>query len=120
MEKTSRDAIKLTMRDGQLRDAPGLLSFDEDGVEPVITAGDTDFLVVWRDPNAAPMKRIAAARVAPDGSFALQGITNTGGSALGFDLVLHNGQNALLWIEQAPGAGPMSLWVDALCPPTTP
>jgi len=116
MEKSTRDVIKLTMRDGQLRDAPGLINLDVDGDVPVIAAGDRDFLIVWRDLAAGQGKRIAAARVAPDGSFMLQDITNTGGDAIGFDVVLHNGQNALAWIEQAP-SGSIALWVDALCPP---
>jgi hypothetical protein len=113
MEKPNRDFIKLTMRDGELRDAPGPIELGKEGTLPVVMAGERDFLVVWEDPTKAPRKFIAAARVAPDGTVTHLGITNTGGDAVAFDLVVHNGQPALFWIEQAT-TGP-TLWVDALC-----
>ena len=113
MEKPGKDFVKLAMRDGQLRDAPGPIELGQEGTLPVVAAGEPDFLVVWSDPTALPRKRIAAARVAPSGTPMLVGITNTGGDAVSFDLVVHNGQAALVWIERA-ASGP-TLWVDALC-----
>jgi hypothetical protein len=116
MEKPNKDHIVLSMRDGQLRDAPGLIAFAKEGTEPVVAAGAGDFLVAWKDPTTAPRSFIAAARVAPDGTFKQLGITNTGGDALAFDLVVHNGQPALVWIENALelGGNP-TLRFDALC-----
>jgi hypothetical protein len=113
MEKPGKDFVKLTMRDGQLRDAPGPIDLAKEGTEPVIAAGESDFLVAWKDPTAAPREFIAAARIAADGTFVPLGITNTGGNARAFDLVVHNGQAALVWIEEAT-IGP-TLWFDALC-----
>jgi hypothetical protein len=116
MEKPGPDFIKLTMRNGQLRDAPGAIDLGKEGTEPVVVAGDGDFLVAWKDPTTLPRTFIAAARVAADGSFKPLGINNTGGDALAFDLVVHNGQPALVWIEKAlvQGDDP-TLRFDALC-----
>jgi hypothetical protein len=113
MEKSNRDLIKLSMRNDQLADAPGAIDIVQDGTSPVLVAGDTDFLVVWPDTSNTPTQRLGAARVAPDGSLLLRGVTSTGGDAVAFDVVVHNGQPAVFWVEKN-GVGP-NLWIDPLC-----
>lgn len=111
-EKPTRDFVKFSLRDSQLRPAPGLIDLGVEGTVPVVVAGDHDFLVVWDDPTTAP-KRVSAARITADGNVMRPGITNTGGESVDFDLGVHNGQPALFWIERGT-SGP-TLWVDALC-----
>ncbi|HEU4734324.1 MAG TPA: hypothetical protein VFT22_40810 [Kofleriaceae bacterium] len=82
------------------------------GILPVIAAGDDDFLVVWQD-KSFPSK-LSAARVAMDGTVTHVSVSSTGGTAAGWDVVVRNGQPALVWAE-AGGTGP-NLWIDPLCP----
>jgi len=112
-EKPGRDFVKFSMRDRLLAPMPGLIDLGIEGAVPVVAVGDRDFLVVWEDPTTAP-KRVSAARVAPDGSVTRPGVTNIGGANVDFDLVVHNGQPALFWIEKPTGAAAL-LRVDALC-----
>lgn len=114
MEKPGRDFIHLSMRDEQLADAPGVINFVPEGNLPIIAAGENDFLVVWPDTSPTPTQRLGAARVKPDGTVLLPSITSTlGGSAVAFDVVVHEGQPALFWVEK-DGGGP-NLWIDPLC-----
>jgi hypothetical protein len=113
MEKPGRDFIHLSMRDEQLASAPGAIDVMQEGNLPILAAGDNDFLVVWPDTSPTPTQRLGAARVAPDGSFLLRGVTSTGGDAVAFDVAVHNGQPALFWVEK-DGVGP-NLWIDPLC-----
>lgn len=104
------DEVWVDLRDGNL--APvraGKIAVQ--GVQPVIAAGSTDFLVVWQD--ASP-SHLGAARVAMDGTITPVTVTGTGGTAVAWDLVVHNGQPALAWVE-AGGTGP-NLALDPLCP----
>src|SRR6185436_728925 len=112
-EKPGRDFVKFSMRDRLLAPMPGLIDHGIEGAVPVVAVGDRDFLVVWEDPTTSP-KRVSAARVAPDGSVTRPGVTNIGGANVDFDLVVHNGQPALFWIEKPTGAAAL-LRVDALC-----
>jgi hypothetical protein len=113
-EKRTSDVIKLRLRDDQLADAPGPIDLVQTGYAPKIVAGDRDFVVAW-DAAGSVSGPPGAARVAPDGSFVVRGVTNTGGKAQSstWDLVVRFGQPALIWVEQG-GSGP-DLWIDALC-----
>jgi hypothetical protein len=112
--KHNGDSVLLRMRDEQLADAPGMLDFLEIGYAPKIAGGDKDFVVAW-DNGTQQGGPPGAARVLPDGSVSVRGVTNTGGKAARYtwDLVVRNGQPVLIWAEQG-GSGP-DLWIDALC-----
>jgi hypothetical protein len=84
----------------------------ERGVRPVIAAGKDDFLVVWEDGSMQP--KLSAARIAMDGTVSYVPVPDSGGTAAGWNLVVHNGQPALVWIE-AGGTG-SNLRLDPLCP----
>jgi hypothetical protein len=113
MEKPGKDFIHLSMRDDQLADAPGAIDIVQEGTLPILAAGDNDFLVVWQDTSNTATQRLGAARVARDGGLLVRGVTSTGGDAVAFDVVVHNGQPAVFWVENN-GVGP-NLWIDPLC-----
>jgi hypothetical protein len=52
--------------------------------------------------------------LAMDGRITPVSVPNTNGTAAAWDLVVHNGQPAVAWVE-AGGTGP-NLWLDPLCP----
>jgi predicted small lipoprotein YifL len=105
------DQVWLSLRDGNLAEVVPPIKIAAQGVLPVIAAGDDSFLVVWQD--GGDPYRLGAARVAKDGTNMALGIPTTGGTTAGWDLVVHDGQPALVWVE-ANGTGP-NLWLDPLC-----
>jgi hypothetical protein len=100
------DQIWVSLRDGSLGETQHrMLGY---GYAPAVVAGDTDFLVVWEDgPN------LDGARVTADGKITLVSIMGSGGKFAAWDLVVHNGQPAVAWVE-ANGTGP-NLRLDPLC-----
>jgi hypothetical protein len=106
----SGDEVWLSLRDGSLTEIKAIRVASQ-GILPVIVAGDSDFLVVWQD-GGSP-SHLGAARIAMDGAVTPVGVPDTGGTAAGWDLVVHNGQPALAWVE-TNGTGP-NLWLDPLC-----
>jgi hypothetical protein len=104
------DSVKFSLRNGLLGQlASGVITGN--GVDPVVVAGEHDFLVTWRlDPA------FGAARVSFDGQrITPMSIVTSGGTAIGADLVVHNGQPALIWAERT--AGNVRAWINPLCAP---
>lgn len=110
--KIGRDQVWFSLRDEQLRTMPQTVgTMPPEGNAPSIAAGDRDFLVVWTDAGGA--QQLSAARIGTDGSYLRPGLSTTGGTAPAWDLVVRNGQPALVWFEDV-SSGPY-LWFDALC-----
>jgi hypothetical protein len=112
--KVSRDQLWFSLRDEQLQKTSQVVATMPEGNEPAIVAGDNDFLVVWTD--AGGSQQLSAARIAPDGSFIRPGLSTTGGRAPAWDVVVRQGQPALVWFEEVTGGEPY-LWFNALCRP---
>jgi hypothetical protein len=112
--KTGADRVWFSLRDEQLRQTSAAIATKPEGNRPAIAAGDSDFLVVWTDAGSA--QQLGAARISPDGSFSRPGLSSTGGIASGWDLVVRQGQPALVWFEELTTGEPY-LWFDALCRP---
>lgn len=106
----SGDEVWISLRDGSLAEIKEARVASQ-GIFPAIAAGDTDFLVVWQD-GGSP-SHLGATRIAMDGTVTPVGVPDTGGTAAGWDLVVHNGQPAVAWVETG-GTGP-NLWLDPLC-----
>jgi len=107
MEKTSMgDQVWLSLRNGSLGETQHRMLGD--GYAPAIVAGDHDFLVVWENGS-----QLDGARVTADGKITLVSIMGSGGKFAAWDLVVHNGQPAVVWVE-ANGTGP-NLRLDPLC-----
>lgn len=111
--KVSRDQLWFSLRDEQLQKTSPVAMTPE-GNEPQIVAGDDDFLVVWTD--AGGSQQLSAARIGTDGSFIRPGLSTTGGRAPAWDVVVRDGQPALVWFEEITG-GESYLWFNALCRP---
>jgi hypothetical protein len=111
--KISNDQIWLSLRDEKLGQMSQTIATKPDGNLPAVAAGDSDFLVVWTDAGSG--LQLGAARVGPDGSLSRPGLSTTGGTASGWDVVVRQGQPALIWFEEV-SSGPY-LWFDALCRP---
>jgi hypothetical protein len=112
-QKTSTgggDEVWISLRNSSLAEIKAA-KIASQGVFPAIAAGDNDFLVVWQDGGS--LSHLGAARIAMDGAVTPVGVPDTGGTAAGWDLVVHNGQPAVAWVE-AGGTGP-NLWLDPLC-----
>jgi hypothetical protein len=106
----SGDEVWISLRDGSLAEIKTARVASQ-GIFPAIAAGDTDFLVVWQD-GGSP-SHLGATRIAMDGTVTPVGVPDTGGTAAGWDVVVHNGQPAVAWVETG-GTGP-NLWLDPLC-----
>jgi hypothetical protein len=106
----SGDEIWVSLRDSGLNDLM-TTRVAAQGIDPQIAAGASDFLVVWQDGKQA--SRLGATRVAMDGRVTPVSVPNTNGTAAAWDLVVHDGQPAVAWVE-AGGTGP-NLWLDPLC-----
>jgi hypothetical protein len=104
------DEVWVSLRDGSMAELQAIKVASQ-GIFPANAAGDSDFLVVWQD-GGSP-SHLGATRIAMDGAATPVGIADTGGTAAGWDLVVHNGQPALAWVETG-GTGP-NLWLDPLC-----
>jgi hypothetical protein len=107
------DAIGLGMRDGELGDTRGAVSYTPTGARPAIASGSDDFLVVWQDTEQP--SGLAAARITTDGVITPMPIAGDGdgAKAVSWDVVVRDGQPALVWVEGG-GAG-ARLWFDPLC-----
>jgi hypothetical protein len=108
--KTGRDHVWFSLRDEQLKEVATVTPTPE-GNAPVIAAGANDFLVVSTD--ARGDQQLSAARIAADGSYSQPGIESTGGRGPAWDVVVRNGQQALIWYEQ--GSTTNYLWFDPAC-----
>ena len=106
----SGDEVWISLRNGSFTEIAAA-KVAAQGILPAIAAGDNDFLVVWQDGGS--LSHLGAARVAMDGTVTPVGVPDTGGTAAGWDVVVHNGQPAVAWVE-AGGTGP-NLWLDPLC-----
>jgi hypothetical protein len=107
MEKTAMgDQVWISLRNGSLGETQHRMLGD--GSAPAIVAGDHDFLVVWEAGS-----QLDGARVTADGQVTLVSIMGSGGKFAAWDLVVHNGQPAVVWVE-ANGTGP-NLRLDPLC-----
>lgn len=110
MEKTSMgDQVWISVRDGSLRETQHLMLAS--GYAPAIVAGDNDFLIVWQDGS-----QLAAARITADGKVTplrILGSASTNSKFTAWDLVVHNGQPAVAWVETG-GTG-ANLRLDPLC-----
>jgi hypothetical protein len=107
------DQVWGTLRKADLTDAldgPILISRDRQAASPVVVASKDDFLIVWEG-NTGSL--IGAARVSQTGAITDAPILSTGGQAVAWDLVVRNGQPALIWLEQ--GGSGKNLWLDPLC-----
>jgi hypothetical protein len=104
------DEVWVSLRDSSLSEIKAI-KVAAQGVYPAIAAGDSDFLVVWQDSDIPT--HLGATRIAMDGTVSPVGVADTGGTATAWDLVVHNGQPALAWVETG-GTGP-NLWLDPLC-----
>lgn len=115
---TGADEVVMTMRNGDLSAIENfppeiLLSGTDRAFEPVVVAGNDDFLVAWetvREDGAT--FDVAAARVSKKGEVFRPTIARTGGETIAWDLVVKDGQPALVWLED-----PASLRFDAVCLP---
>jgi hypothetical protein len=106
MEKTDGDQIWVSLTDGKLHETQHMkLGY---GSLPAIAAGDKDFLVVWEN-----NMQLNGARVTADGGVTPVGILGSGGKSVAWDLVVNNGQPAVVWVESG-GTGP-NLRLDPLC-----
>ncbi|HEY0191406.1 MAG TPA: hypothetical protein VGC42_09825 [Kofleriaceae bacterium] len=103
------DQVWVSLRDGRLNELAPPQLVASDGTMPIVAAGTDDFLVVWKDDGA----KLAAARVKMTGEITPIGVTNTGGKSAGWDVVVRDGQPALVWVESG-GTGP-NLWLNPLC-----
>jgi len=107
IEKTSMgDQIWISLRDGSLGETQHLMLGY--GYAPAIVAGDNDFLMVWEAGT-----QLDGARVTADGKVTLVSIMGSGGKLAAWNLVVHNGQPAVVWVETG-GTGP-NLRLDPLC-----
>jgi hypothetical protein len=107
------DQVWGSLRNADLSDALGqpiLITRDRQGATPVVVAGKDDFLIVWESDTGS---LIGAARVSTTGQITDAPILSTGGQAAAWDLVVRNGQPALIWLER-DGVG-KNLWIDPLC-----
>ena len=107
VEKTGQgDQIWVSLRDASLNESQHLKIGS--GYAPAIVAGDNDFLVVWEDGS-----QLDAARITMGGQVTPLSILGSGGKFAAWDLVVHNGQPAVVWAETG-GTG-ANLWLDPLC-----
>lgn len=108
------DVIGLSLRDGKLATLPGdAANFTPPGGSPSVVAGDADFLVVWQDDALA--SRLGAARITANGEITSLIIKGSGGKAVSWDLVVRNGQPALVWLEAGATVNTVNVWIDPLC-----
>jgi hypothetical protein len=109
----SDDQVWASLRDADLAELGGgpiLLSGTSTASFPVVVASRDDFLVAWQTDTGA---LVGAARVTKDGSVIQPDIRTNGGTAIAWDLVVRNGQAALVWLETA-GTG-ANLRLDPIC-----
>ncbi len=102
------DHIWISLRDRDLNEI--VTKEIGEGNQAMVVAGERDFLVAWRVDGI----RLAAARVTPEGVVQPVTIEGTARDAVGLDLVVRNGQPALVWIE-ASDAGGATVRFDPLC-----
>ena len=100
------DHVWISLRDGSLGETQHVMLGS--GYAPAVVAGDTDFLVVWEN-----SQQLDGARVTADGKVTLVSIIGSGGKFAAWDLVVHNGQPAVVWVE-TNGTEP-NLRLDPLC-----
>ena len=100
------DQVWISLRDHTLAETQHRMLAS--GYAPAVVAGDADFLVVWEN---GP--QLSGARVTADGKVTLVSILGSGGKFAAWDLVVHNGQPAIAWVESG-GTGP-NLRLDPLC-----
>jgi hypothetical protein len=106
------DQIRISLRDHNLNELRGISVPVGSGNLPIVVAGKDDYLVAWRIDTI----RLAAVRVKPDGTVIPVAIEGTAQDALGMDLVVREGQPALVWIERDL-AGGATVRFDPLCSP---
>lgn len=106
------DQVRLSLRDANLIEIMAI-TVPTPGKMPRVVAGDDDFLVAWRDPDASSL--ISAARVTFNGELSPLTITGDGKTSLGWDLVTRAGQPALIWLEDS--GAKLTGWFDPLCDP---
>lgn len=110
MQKSSMgDQVWISVRDGSLRETQHLMLGS--GYAPAIVAGENDFLVVWEGGSS-----LGAARITPDGKVTplrILGSASISSKFAAWDLVVHNGQPAVVWVETG-GTGD-NLRLDPLC-----
>lgn len=102
------DHIWISLRDRDLNEI--VTKEVGQGNQAMVVAGERDFLVVWRIDGI----RLAAVRVTPEGVVQPVTIEGTARDALGMDLVVRNGQPALVWIEASDNGG-ATVRFDPLC-----
>jgi hypothetical protein len=107
------DHILMSLRDRGLNELGGGPQDIGMGNMPIVVAGKDDYLVAWR----IDAVRLGAARVKPDGSVLPVPIEGTAQNALGMDLVVREGQPALVWIESDVTGGGATVRFDPLCSP---
>lgn len=113
----SGDQVWISLRDRDLKPIgnPVLISSERASV-PAVVAGGSDFLVVWEGASTPPAPPVlGAARVSAAGEITPAGIHNTGGGTTGWDLVVRDGQTALIWLEIGGLNATPNLWFDPVC-----
>ena|GEM_PF-5792835 len=108
----SGDLIMISLRDRNLNELAGMPKQVGGGNQPIVVAGKDDYLVAWRIADT----QLGAARVKPDGTVVPVAIENTAQTVLGMDLVVREGQPALVWLEKDL-AGGATVRFDPLCSP---
>ena len=108
---TPADQIRISLRDHNLNEI-GVAQNIGNGNLPLVVAGKDDYIVAWRIDDV----RIGAARVKADGSVLPVAIEGTAQTAIGMELVVRDGQPALVWVEAAMTGG-ATVRFDPLCSP---
>jgi hypothetical protein len=78
---------------------------------PAVASDGAAFWIAYRE--TAEPQRLAAARVAADGTVAPRAVSHSGGAPSAWGLVTRAGQSVLVWSEQG-GSGP-DLYLDPFC-----
>ncbi|HEY4245075.1 MAG TPA: hypothetical protein VGM88_34905 [Kofleriaceae bacterium] len=108
---TEGDEIWFDIRDASLTEVVVPTRAVDNGYGSKVIADASGFLLAWG--NGSSATHLGAARISPAGAITQLTVNGSGGTAIDYDVVAHDGQSAIVWAETG-GSGP-TLWIDALC-----